>query len=206
MLSTKPRSRARLDRECGVNLWGNDKSPFEKRKYPIGQHGKNLRRRASAYGDRLLKKKRIRSYYNLNEKQFKTAVLKSYKNTKLAPTDAIFTRLEMRLDQVVYKLAFAPSIFAARQLVTHGHFLLNNKKVNIPSIILKAGDVVSVAEKSRGYAIINAASNKPSLSFPAYLKRIDNFSGTVLRSVESMQEIPFSFEPDPSAVVATYRG
>lgn len=194
----------RKDRMYQANIWGRENSPFIKRPYRLGQHGKNPKRKVSIYGERLRDCQLLRHYYNVSENQFRIAVEKGLKNKSLAPDLAFLAILESRLDQVVYKLGFAPTIFSARQLVNHGHFLVDGNKVDIPSYSLKAGQVVSIRPKSQNLAIIKTSAEKNSLSLPAYLKRIDDISGTILRTPENKNEIPFAFQVNSTSVIERY--
>ena len=138
------RTSKRVDRMYGVNIWGRPNSPLEKRKNRPGQHGKTPKRKVSNYGLQLYAKQRIRVYYNLAERQLKNLFKLSVKNRKIDPSVSIISNLERRLDQVVYKLKFAPTIFAARQLVTHKHFTVDGKVVNLSVCETRRHDWIGV--------------------------------------------------------------
>ena len=197
-------NRKRKDRKYQANIQGRDNSPFVKRPYRLGQHGKNTKRKVSIYGERLRDCQLLRHYYNVSENQFKLTVYRGLKNKALPPDVAFLALLESRLDQVVSKLGFAPSIFSARQLVNHKHFLVNGKSVNIPSYTVQPNDIVSVRVKSQNLNIIKVCAEKNSISLPAYLRRIDNISGTLLRMPENKNEIPFPFAIKPTSVIEKY--
>jgi len=200
----KPRERHRVDRKFGVNIWGRPNSPIEKRKYPLGQHGKVPKKKVSNYCLQLVSKQRIKTFYNVSEKQLKKSFEISSKNKSLAPNVAILSILERRLDQIVYKLKFAPSIFAARQLVVHKHFMVDGEIMNVPSYLVKPGQVVSVRESSKNLAIIRSTADLQSNEIPTYLKLDGELRGMLLKAPEDIKEIPFPFEPDPGAIVEKY--
>lgn len=198
------RSSKRVDRMYGVNIWGRPNSPIEKRKYRPGQHGKTPKKKVSNYCLQLVEKQKIRTYYNLAERQLKNLFRLSSQNRKVDPGVALLANLERRLDQVVYKLKFAPTIFAARQLVTHKHFTVDGKIVNIPSYLLNPGQVVAVRESSKNIPIIAGHNENASASLPSYLKFEGNLKGTLVKIPDDLKEIPFPFEADPSAIVEKY--
>ena len=130
-----------------------DKCAIKRRNYPPGQHGQG-RTKVSDYGVQLREKQKVRRIYGVLEKQFRSFFEKADRMKGVTGENLLFL-MERRLDNVVYKLGFASSRTEARQLVRHGHFTLNNRKVNIPSIQIKVGDVVELREKSRKVGSIN---------------------------------------------------
>jgi small subunit ribosomal protein S4 len=130
-----------------------DKCAIKRRNYAPGQHGQG-RSKVSDYGVQLREKQKVRRIYGILEKQFRTYFEKAESLKGVTGENLLFL-LERRLDNLVYRLGFAASRTEARQLVRHGHFTLNGRKVNIPSIQVKAGDVVQLREKSRNIAAIN---------------------------------------------------
>ena len=149
------RIRGKLVRKFGVNVFGNPKYDrlLNRKPYAPGQHGQTRRRRLSNYGVQLQEKQKIKFMYGLLEKQFKNYFTKAEKMSGETGTN-LLQLLESRLDNIVYRISFAPTRPAARQLVNHGHFLVNDKRVNIPSYILKSGDKIQVREKSKKMDII----------------------------------------------------
>ena len=149
------RIRGKLVRKFGVNVFGNPKYDrlLNRKPYAPGQHGQTRRRRLSNYGVQLQEKQKIKSMYGLLEKQFKNYFTKAEKMSGETGTN-LLQMLESRLDNIVYRISFAPTRPAARQLVNHGHFLVNDKRVNIPSYILKSGDKIQVKEKSKKMDLI----------------------------------------------------
>ncbi len=149
------RIRGKLVRKFGVNVFGNPKYDrlLNRKPYAPGQHGQTRRRRLSNYGVQLQEKQKIKSMYGLLEKQFRNYFTKAEKMSGETGTN-LLQILESRLDNIVYRISFAPTRPAARQLVNHGHFLVNDKRVNIPSYILKSGDKIQVREKSKKMDLI----------------------------------------------------
>jgi len=149
------RIRGKLVRKFGVNVFGNPKYDrlLNRKSYAPGQHGQTRRRRLSNYGVQLQEKQKIKFMYGLLEKQFKNYFTKAEKMSGETGTN-LLQLLESRLDNIVYRISFAPTRPAARQLVNHGHFLVNDKRVNIPSYILKSGDKIQVREKSKKMDLI----------------------------------------------------
>lgn len=180
-------------RIVGFNIWGQPKCPSSKRAYPMGQHGPNLKdRRQSEYGEQLLAKQVIRRYYHMLEKQFHNTFKKAQRmhgNTSLN-----FLRLlELRLQTVVWRLGYARTIFQARQLVTHGHVLVNGKVVNIPSFQLKVGDTIEMRERdaSRNIARGNHYEGAP---VPVYLEPdVQNMRGKVI-ALPEREDFPKFFQ------------
>ena len=143
-------TKYKVDRRLGCNLWGRPKSPFNKRNSRPGQHGASgQRRKLSDYGKQLFAKQKLRFYYgDLTEKQFRKIYDKA-SNIKGDTSEILIELLERRLDAIVYRMKFVPTIFAARQLVNHGHVVVNGKRVNIPSYTVKDRDEISVKEQSK---------------------------------------------------------
>tara|TARA_B100000287_G_scaffold299588_1_gene282747 strand:- start:227 stop:844 length:618 start_codon:yes stop_codon:yes gene_type:complete len=148
-------SRGKLVRKFGENIFGNPKFDrlLNRKPYGPGQHAQSRRGKVSNYGLQLQEKQKIKFMYGLLEKQFRIVFKKAEKLKGETGTNML-QLLESRLDNIVYRLGFAPTRPAARQLVSHKHFLLNGKPVNIPSLIVKPGDKVSVREKSKKLNII----------------------------------------------------
>jgi small subunit ribosomal protein S4 len=136
-----------------------EKCPVERRGFPPGQHGQSRRTKISEYGVQLREKQKIRRSYGLMETQFRNTFAKALKQTGRTG-DTLVKLLERRLDNVIYRLGFAPSRKAARQMVVHGHFLVNSRPVDIPSYLLRAGDTVTVREKSKQLEVIHASMKR----------------------------------------------
>jgi small subunit ribosomal protein S4 len=180
-------------RRVGFNIWGQPKCPSGKRPYPTGHHGPNLQnRRQSEYAEQLLAKQVIRRYYGTLEKQFRNTFGRAQKmhgNSSLN-----FLRLlELRLQTIVWRLGFARTIFQARQMVTHGHVLVNGKMVDVPSYTLKVGDVVSLVESGAGRKIARA-NHYEGAPVPAYIETdVTNFTGKVI-ALPEREDFPKFFQ------------
>jgi small subunit ribosomal protein S4 len=136
-----------------------EKCPVERRAFPPGQHGQSRRTKISEYGVQLREKQKVRRMYGLQEKQFRNTFERALKQTGRTG-ETLVKLLERRLDNVVYRLGLAPSRKAARQLVNHGHFLVNNHSVDIPSYLLKGGDSIQVRDKSKKLEILHASMKR----------------------------------------------
>ena len=149
-MATPIKTRGKLVRKFGVNIFGNPKYDrlLTRKSYAPGQHGQGRRSKLSNYGTQLREKQKIKFMYGLLENQFRLTFEKAEKMKGETGTNML-QLLECRLDNVVYRLGFAPSRPAGRQLVSHKHFLINNKVVNIPSYTVKPGDVIEVRDKSK---------------------------------------------------------
>jgi small subunit ribosomal protein S4 len=174
--------KGRRDRRAGVMLSNMRKNPLERKPYPPGEHGRG-RQRQTEYGMRLLEKQKARWYYGVSEKQFSRAYNKATRMQGVSGEN-LLRLMELRMDNVVFRMGFATSRPQARQIVVHGHFLLNGRKHDIPSAVLKPGDVITVKEKSRQLEpIVNAVENV--VSVPPWLEADhDNFTGRVLHTPE----------------------
>jgi small subunit ribosomal protein S4 len=149
-------------RALGVNLPGLSRKTIDKRPYAPGQHGQNRRRKLSDFGKQLLEKQKLRVNYGISERQFRRVVV-SARSSKADTGAKILELLERRLDNVVFRAGFAPTIPAARQLVAHGHFLVNGKRVNIASFVVDVNDVIRPRDKSLRLACIEESLASPAL-------------------------------------------
>ncbi|MFQ6334863.1 30S ribosomal protein S4 [Methylophilus sp. 3sh_L] len=186
--------RLKIMRALGVELPGLSRKSIEDRPNPPGQHGQQAsRRRRSDFAVKLVEKQKIRFNYGVSEKQMRKLMLEARKGTE--PTgDKLMSLLERRLDNVVFRAGFAPTGIAARQLVNHGHVLLNGKPVNIASVRLKVGDVVSLKEKSRKIPMVVEAMATPSLSIPEWLSVDAGAASAKLGHLPSIEDVPFPIE------------
>ncbi len=184
--------KAKLCRRFGENIFGTAKYDkiLGKRKYPSGQHGRNMRRKMSDYGIHLKEKQKMRSTYCLLEKQFRNYFFKADKMAGVTG-DNLLIMLERRLDNAVYRLGFASTRMQARQFVNHGHILVNGKKVDIPSFLCKAGDIIEVRPKSKGISMIKDAIEASEASSPYSWLTVDkeNMRGQ-FETLPPVNEIP----------------
>lgn len=196
-------SKYKTDRQFGCNMWGRDKSPYNKRQTGPGQHGAN-RGKPTDYGVQLTAKQKLKKYYgNIGEKQFRRYYQEAVRRRGDTGQNLIGL-LESRLDAVIYRAKFVPTVWAARQFVNHGHVLVNGKKINIPSYQLKAGDVVEVCEKARQIPMVIAANDSGERDVPEYISAAPKtFKATYLR-VPQLDDVPYAVQMAPQLVVEYY--
>ncbi len=196
-------SKYKVCRRLGVNLWGRAKSPTNKREYGPGQHGQR-RRKPSDFGTQLQAKQKLRCYYgNITEKQFQRYYEQAV-NVKGDTGENLIGILERRLDAVVYRMKFVPTVFAARQLVSHGHVSVNGQRVTIASYLLNEGDVVTIKEKSREMSLVLAAVDSPEREVPEYMDvNHDRMEGTFVRTPK-LADVPYPAQMEPNLVVEYY--
>ena len=204
MSAKRPNAKHKIDRRLKVNLWGRAKSPYNTRQYGPGQHGPNARGKLSDYGTQLQAKQKLKGYYgNIGEKQFR----KYYQEATRLRGDTsqnLVGLLEQRLDSVVYRMKFAPTVFAARQLVSHGHVMVNGKRVNIGSYSVQVGDEISIREKSRTHQNVIQATESVERDVPEYLDVNEKtFTGKFVR-VPLLEDIPYPVQMEPNLVVEFY--
>ena len=196
-------SKYKICRRLGVNLWGRPKSPTNKRDYGPGQHGQR-RRKPTDYGIQLSAKQKLRGYYgNITEHQFRRTYAEAAR-LRGDTGENLIGLLERRLDAVVYRLKFVPTVFAARQFVNHGHILVNGKRVNIPSYRVSEGDVIEIRAKSRELGIVLEAVQSPERDVPGYLD-VDHrkMTGSFIR-VPEFSEVPYPVRMEPNLVIEYY--
>ena len=203
-MSKRHSAKYKIDRRMGENIWGRPKSPVNSRSYGPGQHGQRRKQKVSDFGLQLRAKQKLKGYYgNLTEKQFSRTYTEAARR-KGNTAENLVGLLEARLDAVVYRSKFVPTVFAARQFVNHGHVLVNGKRVNIASYRVKAGDVVSVREKSRSMALVLEALSSGERDTPDYIT-IDarHMAATFVRAPE-LAEVPYPVKMEPNLVVEFY--
>lgn len=203
-MSKRHSAKYKIDRAMGENLWGRAKSPVNKRSYGPGQHGQRRKSKVSDFGLQLKAKQKLKGYYgNVSEKQF-AAFYTEADRMKGNTAENLIGLLERRLDAVVYRSKFVPTVFAARQFVNHGHITVNGKKVNIPSFQVKPGDVVQVREKSRTMALVLEAMDSTERDFCDYIE-VDpsKMTATFLR-IPELAEVPYAVQMEPNLVVEYY--
>ena len=197
-------SKHKVDRRLKVNLWGRPKSPFNSRNYPPGQHGAKRAARPSDYGIQLQAKQKLKSYYgNINERQFRNL----YKKALMKKGDSaenLVGLLERRLDAVVYRAKLSTTIFAARQLINHGHVKVNGKKVNISSYQLKEEETIEVKDKSKQLALIDIALANKEREVPEYLQVDEKNKKVTLVRIPKFEEVPYPVVMEPNLVVEYY--
>jgi small subunit ribosomal protein S4 len=202
-MSKRSASKYKIDRRLGVNLWGRPKSPYNKREYGPGEHGQR-RFKISDYGLQLRAKQKLKGYYgNIGERQFRRYYADAVRR-RGDTGENLIGLLESRLDAAVYRLKFVPTVFAARQVVSHGHVRVNGKRVTIPSYRLKEGDEIQIKEKSRELPIVLEAMESPERDVPDYFNvDYNKMTGTFLR-IPQLAEVPYPVQMEPNLVIEFY--
>ena len=203
-MTKRASAKYKIDRRLGENIWGRPKSPVNKREYGPGQHGPTRRRKMSDFGIHLAAKQKLKGYYgNINERQFR----KIYEEARRRRGDTgqnLVELLERRLDAVVYRMKFVPTVFASRQFVSHGHIRVNGRKVNIPSYLVKDGDVIEVRQKSRELPLVLDAISSAERDVPDYLEvDFNKLSGKFVRG-PAVSDVPYPVRMEPNLVVEFY--
>ena len=202
-MTKRAASKYKINRRLGVNLWGRPKSPVNKRDTPPGQHGQR-RPKQSDYGIQLAAKQKLKGYYaNIGERQFRRYYEEAIRR-KGDTGEALIGLLERRLDTVVYRMKFAPTPFAARQIINHGHVKVNGKKVNIASYLVKDGDAIELKDSSKQIALVLEAAQSPERDVPDYID-VDHsaMKGRFVRTPK-LADVPFPVQMEPNMVVEYY--
>ena len=194
----------KIDRRLSVNLWGRPKSPFNLRKYRPGQHGHKHTGKLSDYGVQLNAKQKLKGYYgNLNERQFRNCYKEAIRQ-KGDSGENLIAILERRLDTIVYRSKFVPTVFAARQFINHGHVKVNGKRVNIASCLLKEGDVVEVKDKSKEMALVVESMKSQERDIPGYITVDEKKCSSTFVRTPQFAEVPYATQMDPKLVIEYY--
>ena len=197
-------SKYKASRRLGVSIWGDAKDPFHKNNTKPGQHGANNLAKVSDYGVHLKAKQRIKCHYgSITEKQFRNCFKKAHK-MKGNTAENFLGMLERRLDAVVYRMNLAPTIFSARQLVSHKHIRVNGKCVNIPSYLVSAGDVIEIKDSSREVPMIMESVSKMSRRVPDYISFDPKSMSAKFTRTPIIADVPFPFETEFNMVVELY--
>ncbi len=203
-MTKRSEAKYKLDRRMGQNIWGRPKSPVNRREYGPGQHGQRRKGKVSDFGVQLRAKQKLKGHYGeITEKQF-LRIYKEAARLKGDTSEHLIGLLERRLDAVVYRAKFVPTIFAARQFVNHGHIKVNGRKVNISSYQVKVGDVVEVKEASKQLAHVLEASQLTERDTPDYLE-VDHGKMTAKYvRIPGLSDVPFPVQMEPHLVVEFY--
>jgi small subunit ribosomal protein S4 len=202
-MSKRSSAKHKLDRRMGENIWGRPKSPVNKREYGPGQHGQRRKGKVSDFGIQLRAKQKLKGYYgDVTEKQFKKAYVEAAR-MKGDTSQNLIGLLEQRLDAVVYRAKFAPTIWAARQLVSHGHIRVNGTKCNIASRQVKVGDVIELGAKAAEMALVLEAQSLSERDIPDYVSP-DGTSKVQFVRVPKLDEVPYPVKMEPNLVVEFY--
>lgn len=203
-MTKRNEAKYKIDRRMGQNIWGRPKSPVNRREYGPGQHGQRRKGKLSDYGVQLRAKQKLKGYYaNISERQFHGIYAEAIR-IKGDSGENLIGLLERRLDAVVFRAKFVPTIFAARQFINHGHIKVNGRRVTIPSYRLKAGDVIEVREKSKQLPLVIEAAALAERDVPDYIE-VDHAKTTAkLVRVPQLSEVPYAVQMEPHLVVEYY--
>ena len=203
-MTKRAQSKYKINRRLGVNLWGRPKSPISKRDYGPGQHGQRRKQKPTDFGIQLMAKQKLKGYYgSIGERQFR-GLYQEASRRRGDTSENLVGLLERRLETVVYRAKFVPTVFAARQFVNHGHVKVNGKRVNIGSYQLKEGDVVEVREKSRDLALVLGAAQSNERDVPQYISADHKKMSATFVRVPQLTDIPYPVSMEPHLVVEFY--
>jgi small subunit ribosomal protein S4 len=202
-MSKRHASKYKIDRRIGANLWGRAKSPINRREYGPGQHGQR-RKKPSDFGLQLTAKQKLKGYYaNIGERQFRRLYTEAVRR-KGDTGENLIELLERRLDAVIYRMKIAPTPFAARQLVSHGHITVNGKRVNVPSFFVRDNDVIEVRQRSKQMALIMESAVSGERDVPDYVE----FDASALKGrfvrAPKLADVPYPIQMEPNLVIEFY--
>jgi small subunit ribosomal protein S4 len=203
-MTKRAEAKYKIDRRMGQNIWGRPKSPINRREYGPGQHGQRRKGKLSDFGTQLKAKQKLKGYYgNISEKQFRKYYAEAIR-MKGDSGDNLIGLLERRLDAVVYRAKFAATPFAARQFVNHGHVRVNGRRVNIPSYLVKPGDVIELKESSKQLVAVLEAAQLAERDVPEFYE-VDHSKMTAkLSRVPLPNEVPYPVMMEPNLVIEFY--
>lgn len=202
-MSKRLASKHKIDRRLGANLWGRAKSPVNKRDYGPGQHGQR-RSKPTEYGLQLMAKQKLKGYYgNVTERQFRRYYAEAVRR-KGDTGENLVALLERRLDAVIYRMKFVPTVFAARQFVNHGHVLVNGKRVNIASYQVRDGDEISLTDAVKQNVVVLEAVKSGERDVPDYIEvEHKGMKGRFIRT-PSLTDVPYPVQMEPNLVIEFY--
>ena len=203
-MTKRTSAKYKLDRRMGENIWGRPKSPVNKREYGPGQHGQRRKGKLADFGLQLRAKQKLKGYYgDLTEKQFRR-IFSDAERLKGDTGELLIGLLERRLDAVVYRAKFVPTVFAARQFVNHGHVMVNGRRVNIPSYRVKEGDVIEVREKSRQMVVLLEAVQLAERDVPDYIEADHSKMTATFVRTPGLADVPYAVIMEPNLVIEYY--
>ena len=203
-MTKRIRAKHKIDRRLGENIWGRPKSPLNRRESRPGQHGERRVGKTSDYGQQLKAKQKLKGYYgSITERQFRRVYDEAVR-LKGSTSEHIIGLLERRLDALVYRAKFVPTVFAARQFVSHGHVTVNGRRVTIPSYRLRVGDVVEVREKARDMALVLEATKSSERDVPDYIDADHSKLVAKMTRVPALSDVPYAVQMEPNLVVEFY--
>ena len=203
-MTKRIRAKHKIDRRLGENVWGRPKSPLNRRESRPGQHGERRMGKLSDFGQQLRAKQKLKGYYaNISERHFRRLYAEASR-LKGSTSENLIGLLERRLDAVVYRAKFVPTVFAARQFISHGHIKVNGRRVNIASYRVRPGDEIEVFEKARQIPMVLEAIQSGERDVPDYLEVDHNkFIAKYVR-VPAAADVPYPVIMEPNLVVEFY--
>ncbi|MGF1623166.1 MAG: 30S ribosomal protein S4 [Rhodomicrobiaceae bacterium] len=203
-MTKRIRAKYKIDRRHGENIWGRPKSPVNKREYGPGQHGQRRRGKPSDFGIQLRAKQKLKGYYgNITERQFRKIYAEATR-VKGDTSENLIGLLEQRLDAIVYRAKFVPTVFAARQFVGHGHVLVNGRRVNIPSYRCRTGDVIEIKEGSREMILVLEAVQSNERDVPDYIDADHSKMKATFVRIPQLADVPYPVRMEPNLVIEFY--
>ncbi|MGJ3261708.1 MAG: 30S ribosomal protein S4 [Salinarimonas sp.] len=203
-MSKRIEAKYKIDRRLGQNIWGRPKSPVNRREYGPGQHGQRRKGKVSDFGTQLRAKQKLKGYYaNITEKQFRRYYAEAIRQ-KGDSGENLIGLLERRLDAVVYRSKFVATPFAARQFVNHGHIRVNGRRVNIPSFLVKPGDVIEIKQASKQLVVVLEAAQLPERDVPDYIDVDHSKMVATYARIPTLSEVPYPVQMEPNLVIEFY--
>ncbi|MBI1300372.1 MAG: 30S ribosomal protein S4 [Alphaproteobacteria bacterium] len=203
MSGKRVQAKHKLDRRLGANIWGRPKSPYNKRQTGPGMHGAR-RSKPTDYGTQLFAKQKLKGYYgSIGERQFRN-YFKEASRMKGDAGQNLIGLLERRLDAVIYRALFVPTVFAARQFVNHKHVTVNGKVINIPSYQVKEGDVIEVKEKSRQLPMVMISIDSAEREVPEYIEADHKAMKATFLRIPTLEDVPYPVQMEPNLIVEFY--
>ena len=203
-MTKRSEAKYKIDRRLGQNIWGRPKSPVNRREYGPGQHGQRRKGKLSDFGVQLKAKQKLRGYYaNISERQFRSIYDEAIRLKGDSGANMVGL-LERRLDAMIYRAKFVPTVFAARQFVSHGHVKVNGRRVTIASYRVKVGDAIELKDKSKQLALVLEAIKSAERDVPDYVEADHNKMTAKLTRVPALSDVPFPVHMEPNLVVEFY--
>jgi small subunit ribosomal protein S4 len=201
-MTKRANAKYKIDRRMGQNIWGRPKSPVNRREYGPGQHGQRRKGKLSDFGTQLRAKQKLKGYYgSVSERQFRALYAEAIRMTGDS-SENLIGLLERRLATVVYRAKWAPTVFAARQFVSHGHVKVNGRRVTIPSIRVKVGDVIELSDRAKEMVSVQEAQGAADRDTPDFLEIAGGQAK--LSRVPALAEVPYPVQMEPNLVVEYY--
>lgn len=203
-MSKRLQAKHKISRRLGENLWGTGKSPVARRPNPPGQHGARRKNKTSDFGTQLRAKQQLKGYYgNITERQFRRIYAEA-ERMKGDTGENMIGLLERRIDTVLYRAKFAPTPFAARQFVSHGHVKVNGRKLMVASALVKPGDLIELSDKARTMAVVIAAGESGERNVPDYLEADHAKGAAKFVRTPKLADVPYAVQMNPNLIIEFY--